>query len=224
MKKMLGLLILAVCPIALIGCDTQTGTGAEDTITTEEQAAGNVDQPDVQTEQQPYGETEGDTAMQSAEQRQGGMTAQFGTYQDWDADRSGDLTQTEFDDHFQTFEGWSQWDANRDQSLDEAEAAQVQWRMFDRNGDGRLEQSEWDEGVQSLGVQGRYSEGDRDGDGQLTQAEFTQWFEQKAWSEWDTNGDGVVGRDEAADTLWKMWDGNDDDKVEENEWREAVEA
>jgi Ca2+-binding EF-hand superfamily protein len=220
------MLILLVCPILVIGCDTQGGTGTEDTIVTQEQAAGNTDQPDAQTEPQPYGETDpGDTATQPTQmQQQGGTAAQFGTYQEWDADQSGAVTQTEFASRFQSFAGWSQWDADRDQNLDETEAAQVQWTMFDGNADGRLDETEWREGVEELGVAGDYEDSDRDGDGRITQAEFTQWFERNAWSVWDRNGDGMVGRDEAADTLWNMWDGDDDDQLEENEWREAVQV
>jgi len=220
-SKLLILSVSVVCLIGLVGCNTEAGYETE--------TEGEEQVPPTGETQGRVGETQPgtDPSQQQQQQAQTGQSAaaaEFGTYEQWDADRSGDVTQQEFDTRFQNFQGWTQWDRNGDQNLDESEAAGVQWKMWDKNGDNRLEESEWQTGIEHLGLQAEYGEADREGDGQVSQAEFTQWFEQNAWDEWDANGDGVVGRDEAADVLWNMWDGNDDNRVDQSEWKEVMEA
>ena len=98
-----------------------------------------------------------------------GDAAAVGTYEQWDADASGDVSKTEFDSKFASLPAWSDWDANGDQSLDQNEAKNVKW----------FESGSWDEL-------------DSDGDGKLARNEAADAL----WKEWDGNGDHKIEKSE----------------------------
>jgi hypothetical protein len=229
--KMLAALISMVGCLAFLACDRGPGYQNDDRAgeaSTQDQSATDPQyetQDATQTEEESMEaiESQSETQASAAGQAAGQQTAaaELGPYEQWDVDSSGDVSKTEFDSKFASTPAWSGWDRNGDQNLDATEAAHVQWSMWDRNADGQLPKDEWDGGIEQMDVDADYAEADANQDGKLTEAEFTQWFQGgKAWSEWDQNGNGKVALDEAATALWNMWDGNDDNKIEQGEWWE----
>jgi hypothetical protein len=68
---------------------------------------------------------------------------------------------------------------------------------------------------------GTWDEWDADADAELTREEFDAGFE-AAW-DWDVDGDGVAGPDEVSDNFWDLFDGNDDDLIDETEYADGQE-
>lgn len=68
---------------------------------------------------------------------------------------------------------------------------------------------------------GTYADWDADRDARLTRAEFDQRYG-NVYTRWDADRDGTVAMDEMADTWYDLWDDNNDDFIDENEWTDAT--
>lgn len=66
-----------------------------------------------------------------------------------------------------------------------------------------------------------YTDWDADANQQITRAEFDTRM-QSDFAEWDVDGDGALGHDEAADAFWDFFDPNDDNIVDSEEWSAGV--
>jgi len=220
--KLMALTISLVGWIAFLGCNTEAGTREDDT--TRPNAQGEYqDQSGAATSDQSRATTTDQTGATSGAAT-GSLASSFGPYDQWDSDKSGDVSKTEFESKFSSMPAWSQWDQNGDQNLDQNEAANVQWKLWDRNGDDQVADDEWGDGTDMMGIKSDYKDADADHDGTLSKTEFTQWFQGKAWSEWDQDGDGKVAVKEAADAVYGMWDHDDDNKIDQDEFDDALEA
>ena len=213
--KLLALMISMVGWVAFLGCNTEAGTrdnrdNYDKNAPSTAQTGKPVPAPDYSSKPSKMGEN-----MKKAE---------FGAYELWDADNSGDISKNEFDSHFASFQGWTDWDRNGDQSLDKSEAAGAQFAMWDRNGDAELSKDEWSDGVDAADIKSDWKDADTDQDGKLSPTEFTQWFSGKMWDEWDKDHDGKVAKNEAANAIWNLFDKDNDQKIEKGEFNDLMKA
>ena len=145
----------------------------------------------------------------------------------WDTDADNQLAENEWDQGFEQ-NVWANWDADQSGDLSQQEWQDTWWSWLDDDNDGLITESEWNQGTQrfdDIDVEwADWSEIDADQDGQLGKSEFGEWWNQNAWETWDADGDGAVGRDEAADTFWDFFDGNDDGLIDANEWGGSVQT
>jgi hypothetical protein len=66
------------------------------------------------------------------------------------------------------------------------------------------------------------SEFDLDADRRISREEFyTRW--EAGFAIWDTDGDGALDADEAAEMFWEWFTGSDDERMTEQEWRDGTE-
>lgn len=72
--------------------------------------------------------------------------ASYGTYTDWDADRSGLIDENEFMTGGERYGMFNAWDTNRDTYLDETEYDTGLFGVFDTNDDTYLDGNEWTAG------------------------------------------------------------------------------
>jgi hypothetical protein len=134
--KMVAVLISSLGCVALLGCNTEAGYREGDAARPESQMS------DTQQDAQRY-----DTQKQ-ADTGAAATTGSLGSFTEWDADASGDVTKTEFDSRFASTSAWSDWDKNSDQALDQSEAANVKWfegkdlEEWDKDADGKLARNE----------------------------------------------------------------------------------
>ncbi len=68
------------------------------------------------------------------------------SYDMWDADGDGQLTEQEFNTGFENNGLYDDWDANGDGSLSEDEFGSGLYDSWDANDDGWLSDDEWDSG------------------------------------------------------------------------------
>ena len=196
---------LLITPLALAGCapeaDLEEETAAADVAETEPLEPVPVDAEPVTTvtawdwdwDLHDALDADGDAMLTEAEFEEGFI----GAYGTWDTDADATLT---FDELETATYDW--WDVDDDELIDRNEWTAV-------TTDWKFDSYTWNEW-------GTY---DADGDGYLGTTEFQELFDEEAWQGvWDADGDGVVGRDEMADTFWDLFDGNDDDRIDANEW------
>lgn len=99
---------------------------------------------------------------------------------DRDTNADGVLDEAEFGEALGTSELFERWDTDAEGSVDRAELLQGVYDLWDRDGDGDLSVSEWDDSVDL-------------------------WYGEDAVNlrveEWDSDGDGVVGPFEFAEAI-----------------------
>ncbi|MBW3670615.1 MAG: hypothetical protein KY432_02955 [Acidobacteria bacterium] len=141
-------------------------------------------------------------------------------YTDWDVDANQELTQTEFDQRWET--GFAEWDVDGDGALGPDESADTLWDWFDGNDDNIIDENEWTAGVNRWdfeGVEwGERTAWDVDANNELTENEWREGWNANVWNNWNGVDDGAIGRDEWRDTFWDFFDGNNDDIVDAGEW------
>lgn len=136
-----------------------------------------------------------------------------------DTNQDDQVTRDEFDTWFDQ-EVWNEWDADADEQVAMNEASESFWGWWDGNGDGAVDQQEYQTGRDTFAFENvEYQDFDEvAGDDQRwSREEFDPWFEQSLWSTWDADGDQQLGRQEAGDTFWQWWDENGDDQVDADE-------
>lgn len=137
----------------------------------------------------------------------------WGAWHDWDVDADKLVKREEFNQRFGTvYTGW----AGTDNTLTADEAADT-WRdWFDTNNDDIIDTDEWNVGVANWNLPdynwGTYETWDVDRDARVTADEWRTGFR-------NVRPNATWTRDEMADTWWDWWDTNDDDIIDENEWR-----
>ena len=141
------------------------------------------------------------------------------TLADLDTNQDQQVSRDEYDTWFGN-EAWGGLDANSDQQVAQNELGDTFWVLWDENADGAVDEQEYTQGREAFAISGvTYPEfGEAAGDDQRwTRDEFDPWFQQNVWATWDTDSNQQLTRDEAADTWWDLWDGNDDDMIDDQE-------
>lgn len=194
----------AALALAFVACDAGTeveeaelGTGTETMVAEEEPAW--------------------DTEM-GMDVGQGSPVTQA-TMADLDTNQDDQVTRDEFETWFDQ-EVWNDWDADADDQVAMNEAAESFWGWWDENGDGAVDQQEYQTASNVFAFEGvEYDDfaqvaGD---DQRWSREEFEPWFEQNLWTGWDADSNQELGRQEAGDAFWQWWDENGDDQVDAEE-------
>lgn len=76
---------------------------------------------------------------------------------------------------------------------------------------------------ESAFAQARIEDLDTDQDQQVSREEFDTWFETNVWSDLETESDQQVAHREVSETFWGWWNGDGNDAIDEQEYRQASE-
>lgn len=131
------------------------------------------------------------------------------TWEGWDGDADGILTEQEFVEGFNARATFGTWDANADAMLDEPEFDAGVWGLYDRDVTGGLEEAEV-------------------GAFETDWAEGGMWYDDENLVEnWDVDGDGVILQNEWADSIGEVgllgaFDANADGTVDEAEFGAGI--
>ncbi|GAB3163584.1 EF-hand domain-containing protein [Telluribacter humicola] len=117
---------------------------------------------------------------------------------------------------------FAEWDKNGDTFLDNNEYLQGDYRNRDANQDSRVDQNEW---RTSAGIYGRdtvgWADWDLDADNFLSDQEYGAGFTRSGWIEaWDSDGDKKISEREYSDGIFKQYDRNRDNSLDETEYGE----
>lgn len=147
----------------------------------------------------------------------------WGAWGDWDTDRNDQLARNEFDGRFDTV--YDRWDADRNRSLSRDELADTWYDLWDNNNDNLVDEQEWTRATKAWDFEGIAYNGwrdwDIDNDGRLLENEFDQRFG-GIYDRWDMDRNNALTRDEFRDTWWDLFDNNNDDFIDDNEWRNVT--
>lgn len=72
-----------------------------------------------------------------------GDEADYGTWDDWDADANNELTQTEFEEGFGEYGNYGEWDANTDNQVGETEFSEGVFDLWDEDDSAGINENEW---------------------------------------------------------------------------------
>ena len=147
----------------------------------------------------------------------------WGALSDWDADRDNRLARNEFDARWGGL--YDRWDRDRNAAVSRDELADTWYDLWDNNNDNFVDEQEWTRATKAWDFEGidwnGWRDWDIDNDGRLLANEFDQRFG-GIYDRWDTDRNNALTRDELRDTWWDLFDNNDDDLIDENEWRNVT--
>lgn len=144
-----------------------------------------------------------------------------GDFSSFDENADGNLDENEFGNTYEN--DLSEWDADEDGSLNDEEFYNTTFGNTDADDDDAINEDEWNAGY--TGMYGDYvGEGDfttfdADDDGMLNNDEWNQGFGETEWyGTYDSNADDTVSETEWDQGLFRDWDTNDDDLIDEDEY------
>ena len=144
-------------------------------------------------------------------------TNAWGDYTTWNTIASDPITQEEFNTGFATV--YPVWDADRNQTVSRDEMADTWHDWFDGNNDDIIDGEEWNAGIINFNMTGvnwgDYGAWDADTDNRLTADEWRTGFS-------NIYANNELVRDEVDDQWWDWFDNNNDNLIDENEWRERT--
>jgi Ca2+-binding EF-hand superfamily protein len=148
------------------------------------------------------------------------------SWDDFDANRDGMITQDEFSAGLDKSGAWDAWDVNDDRKLSEREVDAAVYRAFDINDSGNWDQAELEAYADYvLGGQGSvgpanfadYAYADEDGR-TMSPQEFVAMMDERGRKDFDMDGDGELTADEFQQSVMKAYDRNDSGRLEQNEF------
>ncbi len=153
-------------------------------------------------------ERNANTASERIDEEESEMAAE----NTWDNNR--------FNTDFASNNRYGEWDANRDNYLDENEYSGGFYRTWDTNRDNKVDQNEWNTASKDFGMENQtWDKWDANRDGSLDENEYRTGFNQSGWySEWDGDGDKRLSQQEYSTGLFGRWDRNRDSMLDENEY------
>ena len=204
--------LIAVCLVAAVACSRESEVADVDTTTVSATSA-TVDPSATMTTA-----TVNPTTATVAD-----VDRRWGALGDWDTDRDNRLARTEFDTRFGSV--FDRWDADRNAAVSRDELADTWYDLWDNNNDNIVDEQEWTRATTNWKFDGvtydNWRDWDLDNDGRLLENEFDQRFG-GIYDRWDTDRNNGLTRDELRDTWWDLFDGNNDDFVDGNEWRNTT--
>ena len=203
---------MALCLLAIIAC-SRDGEVADVDTTTVSMTSGTVDTA-----------TTGTTAtLDPATATAVDVDRRWGAWSDWDADRDNRLARNEFDARWGGL--YDRWDRDRNAAVSRDELADTWYDLWDNNNDNLVDEQEWNRATKAWDFDGVAYNGwrdwDVDNDGRLLENEFDQRFG-GIYDRWDTDRNNALTRDELRDTWWDLFDNNNDDFIDDNEWRNVT--
>lgn len=128
--------------------------------------------------------------------------------------------QNRFNTTFASTNYYEDWDANKDNLLDENEFYGGFYKTWDTNRDNRIDENEWNTASASYGIENETWAGwDTSGDGALDENEFrTGMGRTNYYTNWDADRDNRLNEREYTDGIFGLWDGNNDGVLDENEY------
>ena len=203
---------IALCLLAFIACSRDAEV-AEVGTTTVSMTSGTVDTAATGTT----------ATLDPATATVVDVDRRWGALRDWDADRDNRLARNEFDARWGGL--YDRWDRDRNAAVSRDELADTWYDLWDNNNDNLVDEQEWNRATQSWKFDGVAYNGwrdwDVDNDGRLVENEFDQRFG-GIYDRWDTDRNNSLTRDELRDTWWDLFDNNNDDFIDDNEWRNVT--
>jgi Ca2+-binding EF-hand superfamily protein len=148
-------------------------------------------------------------------------------FQDHDDDRDGKLDSGEFGAWIEEDGVLASWIYEAGGELDRSAVARRVARFWDADQDSVVSEAEWSAGLPlwyGPDDPGTFTDWDGDGDGELDTDEVAEAMEvQGMYSRVDHNQDTLVDKGELAAWLFAVIDTSDDERIDADEWRTAVE-
>ena len=137
-----------------------------------------------------------------------------------DADGDSYLDGDEIRESADATDAFDAWNADADSELDPDQIAGNAFRLWDRDGNGRLSQQEWDTGVDLWYPEDAdvvvFNDVDGDGDSELDADEFRERFDISALGEaWRRGG---LDKSQFKTAFFGLFDTDDDGRVSKEEW------
>lgn len=198
--------VMALCVLVLFGCTRESEVVETDTMATVDTAATGTSATTATVT----------TTIADADRY-------WGPWSEWDTDNDNRLARNEFDARFDGV--YDRWDIDRSGSLSRDELADT-WRdLWDNNNDDIIDEEEWKVSTDNWKIEGvdfkNWREWDIDNDGRADANEFRQGFA-SVYNFFDTDRNNDITRDELRQKWFDVFDGNDDDIIDANEWRERT--
>ncbi|WP_276496427.1 hypothetical protein [Pontibacter litorisediminis] len=140
--------------------------------------------------------------------------ADAGVMDNWDTNR--------FNTTFASNNRYGEWDANDDNNLDENEFYGGFYDTWDVNNDNSLDENEWTTATRDYGIENQnWSDWDTNSDKSLDENEFrTGMANTNYYTDWDADRNKMINEREYTDGIFGLWDDNDDDILDNNEYNE----
>lgn len=153
----------------------------------------------------------------------------YATFADWDVSMNSAVERNEFVQGYTASNYFDKWSGRG--SITYAELAQGVFKSLDYNGDGKLNNAEFDSQIKLFyfGLfRDRFEGWDDDSDNSVRRAEFDKHIMASNFAlTWDTNNDKLISEREMAGGMFYVSDANSDGKVtgtELDDWRKRRES
>lgn len=146
----------------------------------------------------------------------------YHNYEDWDSDADEVITNEEFYDGITATGYHANWDLNSDETVTDEEMLLGFYRIWDTDGDQIIDQAEWEANMPEKADEFTdMDQWDQDGQEGLS---FDEFAETMAGTEFyerlDANLDDEISDEELSNSLYYLWDNDDDGYVELTEYEE----
>ncbi|MCX2740261.1 hypothetical protein [Pontibacter anaerobius] len=140
------------------------------------------------------------------------MEDDAGVMDNWDTER--------FNTTFASNNRYGEWDENDDDLLDENEFYGGVYDTWDLNDDDLLDENEWTTATNDFGIENQnWKDWDTNADNSLDENEFrTGMGNTSYYTDWDADKDKMINEREYSDGIFGLWDDNDDDMLDTNEY------
>lgn len=144
----------------------------------------------------------------------------YDRYDQWDANQNSGIDDQEFEQSFTTSPYYDQWNSDDNRAVSREEFTQGFFRMIDKDGDGTLSSSEWQQGKEAYFSDATVDTPTlNDSDQTLQSAEFNELLEEvNYYDQWDENSNGSLEEPEVAQGVFAMWDTDGNGVIEANEY------
>ena len=184
--------------------------------------AGCADDYETEVIEEGYAEP----GLDTVEPEEAWADGEWGTFDDWDGNVSGDVDESEFDERFARTGWYGNWDGDTDSYLTSDEFYEGTYGQWDADADDYLNEDEF-RSVQTMYGDDRLGEWpdyDLDADDRISRDEFRAGFENTAmWDEWDADSDGRLSSEEWNRTIFSTLDADGDGALTEEEWTASAE-
>lgn len=145
------------------------------------------------------------------------------SFNDWDKDNDNLINKTEFIDVFSS-NYYDDWDQNDNAYLDDEDFLTSTFRVWDEDENEYIEEEEWVVGFDYMYgdyIIDDYEAIDTDNDGYIEYLEYEAALAPSTfYFDWDFNSDGEVDAEELAMGIFDIWDKDNSQYIEPDEYAE----